>query len=178
MSLGVLVETSITSKENREALVNGLTDMLRHLGDNDEAFVLTYDNNLIFQTDLTTDPHQLEQALSDIKPQPGAVLDDAVAFAAGHLSRIARNPKRLLLVISDGRNIDSQSTPLRTAAEIQAAGVRIYCIGVGVGEAGGRYRLQALSSSTGGRSDFVSDPAQFRAATKEIAQNMGIDFRF
>jgi Mg-chelatase subunit ChlD len=178
LSLGILIETSITSKENRAALVNGLTDMLRHLGDNDEAFVLSYDNNLVFETDLTTDPHQLEQALADIKPQKGAVLDDAVAFAAGHLARIAKNANRVLLVISDGRNVDSQTSPLRTSAEIHAAGVKIYCIGVGVDQADGRYRLQALSSSTGGHSDFIPDTTQFRRATEQIAQNMGIDFRF
>ncbi len=178
LSLGILIETSITSKENRAAFVNGLTDMLRHLGDNDEAFVLTYDNNLVFETDLTADPHQLEQALADIKPQKGAVLDDAVAFAAGHLARIAKNPNRVLLIISDGRNIDSQTSPLRTSAEIHAAGVKIYCIGVGVDQVDGRYRLQALSSSTGGHSDFISDTSQFRHATQQIAQNMGIDFKF
>ncbi|MGB7553112.1 MAG: hypothetical protein WBM04_01975 [Candidatus Korobacteraceae bacterium] len=84
----------------------------------------------------------------------------------------------MLLVISDGRNVDSHDSPVRTSAQINAAGVRIYCIGMKVSELDGRYRLQALSSSTGGRSEFVSDPVQFRQATKQIAQNMGIDFRF
>jgi hypothetical protein len=47
-----------------------------------------------------------------------------------------------------------------------------------VSESASRYQLQALSSSTGGRSDFVSDPKQFRNATRDIAQNIGVDFRF
>lgn len=177
-SIGILIETSLTSKDNRSDLTNALSDMVRHMAESDEAFILTYDNNLVFEEDLTGDPNQLEQALDRIKPQKGAVLDDAVAFAAGHLARIAKNPRRELLVISDGRNVDSQSSPIRTSAQINAAGVKIYCIGVGVDEIGGRYRLQALSSSTGGRSDFISSPEQLRRATIEIAQNMGIDFRF
>ena len=178
LSLGILIETSLTSKENRAAMVDALSDMLRHLGDNDEAFILTYDHNLVFKQDLTSDPHQLEQAMEDIKPQKGAVLDDAIAFAAGHLARIAQHPNRVLLVISDGHNVDSHSSPLQTSAEINAAAVRIYCIGMDVNESASRYLLQALSSSTGGRSDFVSDPKQFRNATRDIAQNMGVDFRF
>ncbi len=178
MSLGILIETSLTDKANRAALVNGLSDMLRHMSDDDEAFILTYDNNLVFEQDLTSDPHQLEQAMEGIKPQKGAVLDDAIAFAAGHLARIAKYPNRVLLVISDGRNIDSHASPLRTSAEINAAGVRIDCIGFQVSADDGRYRLQALSSSTGGHSSFISDPDQFRDATKEMARNMGIDFRF
>lgn len=178
ISLGILVETSLATKENRSAVVNSLIDMLRHLSDQDEAFVLTYDNNLVFEQDLTTDPHQLEDAMQSIKPEKGAVLDDAIAFAAGHLSRIAKYPNRILLVISDGKNIDSHASPLQTSAEINAAGVRIYCIGVDVTENDGRYRLQALSSSTGGQSTFIGGPGQFRDATREMAQNMGIDFRF
>ncbi len=178
ISLGILIETSLTNKENRAAMVDGLTDMVRHLSDDDEAFILTYDHNLVFEQDLTSDPHQLEQAMEDIQPQKGAVFDDAIAFAAGHLSRIAKYPNRVLLVISDGRNVDSHASPLQTSAEINAAGVRIYCIGMNVSQSEWQYRLQALSSSTGGRSEFINDPKQFRNATKTIAQNMGVDFRF
>ena len=178
MSLGILVETSLTNKENRSAVVNSLIDMLRRMNDRDEAFILTYDHNLVFAEDLTNDPQQLEQALESIKPQKGAVLDDAIAFAAGHLARIAKYPNRVLLVISDGRNIDSHASPVETSAEINAAGVRIYCIGVDVSESYSRYRLQALSSSTGGQSSFISGPGQFRKATEVMAQNMGINFKF
>jgi hypothetical protein len=178
MSLGILVETSLATKENRSAVVNSLVDMLRRLNDRDEAFILTYDNNLVFEQDLTNDPQQLEQALESIKPQRGAVLDDAVAFAAGHLARIAKYPNRVLLVISDGRNVDSHDSPLQTSAEINSAGVRIYCIGLNVGDAVGQSRLRELAASTGGQSDFISTPGQFREATRYIAQNLGIDFRF
>lgn len=159
-------------------MTNSLVDMLRHMDDKDEAFILTYDNNLVFEQDLTNDPQQLEDAMESIKPQRGAVLDDAIAFASGHLARIAKYPNRVLLVVSDGRNVDSQTSPLQTSAEINAAGVRIFCIGVDVSDGYGRSRLQALSSSTGGQVSFISDTGQFRRATKEMAQNMGIDFRF
>lgn len=177
MSLGILIETSL-AKGSRSAVTNSLVDMLRHMGDKDEAFILTYDNNLVFEQDLTNDPQQLEDALESIKSQRGAVLDDAIAFAAGHLARIAKYPNRVLLVVSDGRNIDSQTSPLQTSAEINAAGVRIFCIGVDVTDSYGRSRLQALSSSTGGQVSFIGDTGQFRRATREMAQNMGIDFRF
>ncbi len=178
MSFGILVETSLANKENRSAVINSLTDMLRRMNDRDVAFVLTYDNNLVFEQDLTSDPKQLEQAMESIKPQKGAVLDDAVAFAAGHLARIAKYPNRVLLVISDGRNVDSHASPTQTSAEINSAGVRIYCIGVDVNDAAGQYRLRELAASTGGKSDFISTPGQFRDATRYIAQNLGIDFRF
>jgi hypothetical protein len=152
--------------------------MLRHMADDDEAFILTYDNDLVFEQDLTGDPKQLDEALQEIRPRNGAKLDEAVAFAAGHLARIAKNPNRILLVISDGRNVDSHTPVQQTSGMINAAGVRIYCIGVGVDKADGRSHLQALSAGTGGQSNFITDASQFRGATRQIAQNIGIDFRF
>jgi von Willebrand factor type A domain len=178
MSLGILIETSLTGKDTRPAVADALTDMVRHMGDDDEAFVLTYDNHLVFEQDLTNDPKQLDEAMHDIKPKKGADLDEAVAFAAEHLNRIAKNPNRVLLVISDGRNVDKEASPARTSARINAAGVRIYCIGMDVDQTIDRYHLQALSSSTGGRSSFIYGSGQFRKATEEIAENIGIDFRF
>lgn len=178
VSLGILIEASLTGKQNRNALTNSLIDMVRRLGNEDEAFILGYSDNLIFEEDLTADPNQLESAIEGIKPQQGAALDDAVAFAAGHLARIAKNPRRELLVISDGRNVDSQISTGRTLAAINAAGVRIYCIGMDVNQLDSRYRLQTLSSSTGGHSKFISDPQQLRQATMELARNMGINFRY
>jgi hypothetical protein len=178
MSLGILVETSLATHDRRSAVVNSLTDMLRRMNDRDEAFILSYDNNLVFVQDLTNDPQQLEQSMESIKPEHGAVLDDAVAFAAGHLARIAKYPNRVLLVISDGRNVDSHASPAETSAEINGAGVRIYCIGLNVSDAAGQYRLRELAASTGGQSEFISTPGQFRNATRDIAQNLGIDFRF
>lgn len=178
MSLGILIETSLTAKGRRGALGDTLVDMLRHMGDDDEAFILTYDNDLVFEQDLTGDPKQLDEAMQEIKPHSGAKLDEAVAFAAGHLARIAKNPNRILLVISDGRNVDSHTPALQTSGMINASGVRIYCIGIGVDRLDGRSHLQALSEGTGGQSDFISDSSQLRGATRQIAQNIGIDFRF
>jgi hypothetical protein len=177
MSLGILIETSLAGKGQRGALGNTLVDMLRHMGDDDEAFILSYDNQMVFEQDLTNDPKQLDEAMQEIRPRSGARLDEAVAFAARHLSRIASNPNRVLLVISDGRNVDSHTSALQTSTSINAAGVRIYCIGIGVDTRDERSHLQALSAGTGGQSDFISDSSQFRGATKQIAQNIGIDFR-
>jgi len=178
MSLGILIETSLTAKGHRSALGNTLVDMLRHMGSDDEAFILSYDNDLVFEQDLTGDPQQLDEALEQIRPRSGAKLDEAVAFAAGHLARIAKNPNRILLVISDGRNVDSHTPALQTSSMINASGVRIYCIGIGVDNADGRSHLHALSAGTGGQSDFIGDTSQFRGATRQMAQNIGIDFRF
>lgn len=176
VSLGILVEAAVADRRNRKAVIDSLIDLVRHLRASDEAFILSFSNDLVFQQDLTANNDLLEQAMEDIKPASGTSLLDAVGFAAGHLSRIARNSNRVLIVISDGRNATSHTSPLELSGEISISGVRIFCIGMGVEGSDGKYRLEALASSTGGRASFIPDATQFRAAAHEIAAGLGIDF--
>ena len=176
ISLGVLIEASVASKENRTSVIYALSDMLRHLRDNDEAFIVGYGQKVGIEQDLTWNYELLEKAMDRIDRKPGAALLEAVAFSAGHLARIARNPNRVLLVISDGTNEVGTQNPLEHEAEIRASGARIYCIGVGVPGSEERNRLQELAARTGGHATFVEGPSGFRSAAHTIAANLGIEF--
>lgn len=178
VSLGILIETSMARKDTRKAIVYSLSDLVRRLGAKDEAFILSFSHDLVFEEDLTGDASRLEQAMDQIKPHPGTALLDAVGFAAGHLQRIASNQNRILLVISDGRNTSSRIPAPASSAEIRASGVKIYCIGVDVSGTDGRYRLQGLASGTGGTASFITAPDQFRAAAQLVAGQIGIPFQF
>lgn len=178
VSLGILVETAVTGKAERKAIVNSLSDMVRRLGPEDEAFILSFSNDLVFEEDLTGDTDRLESALDHIKPHPGTALLDAAGFAAGHLRRIAKNDTRVLLVISDGKNASSRIPALASSNEIRGSGVKIYCIGVDVASRDSMYRLQGLATGTGGTAAFITAPDQFRAAAQQIAGNIGIAFDY
>lgn len=175
-SIGILVETAKTSRDSRRALVNSLSDMVRHLRPDDEAFIVSFGTQVVFEQDLTEDPKALESALDNIKPDRGTALLDAVAFAAGHLSRIAKNQKKVLLVISDGENQNEQVSPLEVAGQLNASKVEIFCIGLGVDSTADKYRLQALARETGGEAQFIDATTQFRRATQHVAANLGVAF--
>lgn len=167
VSLGILLEASI-KKEDRGAVVQGLSNVVRRLRPNDEAFVLAFSNQLAFEQDLTQNYRLLERAVDDIKPDPGTALFDAVSFAAGHLRRIAKNRDQALLVISDGRNQSRRESPLQLASQIN--NVRIYCLGVGAGAAADKHALESLANYTGGQVAFISTPDQFEPALQSLAQ--------
>jgi Ca-activated chloride channel family protein len=157
-------------------VIYALSDMFRHLRENDEAFIVAYGRNVGIEQDLTWNYELLEKAMDRIDRKPGAALLEAVAFSSGHLARVARNPNRVLLVISDGTNEVGKVNPLEHAAEIRASGARIYCIGIGVPGSAERNRLQEIASRTGGGATFVEDPRAFRNAAHAIAESVGIDF--
>lgn len=174
MSLGILIETSKTAPGSRRAVINNLSDMVRHLRDDDEAFLVSFSNNVVFEEDLTSDPKSMEKAMDTIKPHQGAALLDAIAFASGHLRRIGKNSRKILLVISDGEDRSAQYSPNEALSNISSSGVEIYCIGMGSSSEIDAARLRALARRTGGQAVFIGGARQFRTATREVASDMGI----
>jgi Ca-activated chloride channel family protein len=174
MSLGILIETSKTAPASRRAVINNLSDMVRHLRDDDEAFLVSFSNNVVFEEDLTSDPKSIEKALDKIKPQSGSALLDAIAFASGHLQRIGKNSRKILLVISDGQDRSAQYSQSEALTNISSSGVSIYCIGMGSNSQNDEARLKALARRTGGEAVFIDGSRQFRTATREVASDIGI----
>ena len=176
ISMGILIETATTSSEARANVINALTDMVRRLRPKDEAFLVSFSNEVVFEQDLTNSSKSLEEAMDRIKPMPGTALFDAVAFASGHLKRIAANQNRVLLVISDGSNNTNTISPLELSGEITVSGVKIFCIGMQASTAENQQRLRALANATGGQAVFLGGANEFRGAAREVAAQLGIPF--
>ncbi|HEY2169076.1 MAG TPA: vWA domain-containing protein [Candidatus Angelobacter sp.] len=172
VSLGILIETSLLTSQNRQAIIATLKDIVRNLRVNDEACILVFSDQLDFEQDLTADDKLLEEALGQIRPKQGKALISGITFAAGHLKRIGKNGNRVLLVISDGRSWQTTSDSLTFRSQV--AGVRIDCIGLNAGGASERALLEQVAAYSGGKASFASDSGEFRTATLQMTRNMGI----
>ena len=172
VSLGILIETSLLTNQNRQAIIATLKDIVRNLRVNDEAAILVFSDQLDFEQDLTADDTLLEEALGQIRPKPGKALISGIAFAAGHLKRIGKNGNRVLLVISDGRSGQTTSDDLTFRSQV--SGVRIDCIGLNAGGASERALLEQVAAYSGGKASFASDSGEFRTAALQMTRNMGI----
>ncbi|HET9837434.1 MAG TPA: tetratricopeptide repeat protein [Candidatus Angelobacter sp.] len=175
VSLGILIETSLLTGHNREAIISTLKEIVHNLRANDEACILVFSDQLDFEQDLTADDVLLEEALAQIKPKPGKALLSGISFAAGHLKRIGRNNNRILLVISDGAGKSAGADTL--AFRSQVTGVRIDCVGLKTSGESERALLQRIAAYSGGKTSFASNPEEFRSATLEMTRNMGIEVR-
>ena len=172
VSLGILIETSLLTSQNRQAIIATLRDIVRNLRVNDEACILVFSDQLDFEQDLTADDTLLEEALGQIRPKQGKALISGIAFAAGHLKRIGKNGNRVLLVISDGRS--GQTTSDTLTFRSQVSGVRIDCIGLKADGASERALLEQVAAYSGGKASFASDSGEFRTAALQMTRNMGI----
>ncbi|MGZ4830664.1 MAG: vWA domain-containing protein, partial [Candidatus Angelobacter sp.] len=172
VSLGILIETSLLTSQNRQAIIATLKDIVRNLRTNDEACILVFSDQLDFEQDLTADDKLLEEAVSQIRPKQAKALLSGIAFAAGHLKRIGKNSNRVLLVISDGRS--AQATSETVTFRSQVSGVRIDCIGLQADGASERALLEQIAAYSGGKASFASDSGQFRTAALQMTRTMGI----
>ena len=171
VSLGILIETSLLTKQNRPVIISTLKEIVRHLRANDEACILVFSDQLDFEQDLTPDDQLLEEALSQIRPKSGKALLSGISFAAGHLKRIGRNANRILLVISDGESRSGDDT---LSFRSQVAGVRIQCVGLKASGNTERALLERIAAYSGGKASFAAGPEEFRTATLQITRSIGL----
>jgi len=172
VSLGILIETSLLTGQNRAAIISTLKDIVRNLRNRDEACILVFSDQLDFEQDLTADDKLLEEALNQVRPRQGKALLSGISFAAGHLKRIGRNNNRILLIISDGSSKTQGDDTL--AFRSQVSGVRIDCIGLKTSGETERALLNRIASYSGGTASFASNAEEFRSATLQLTRNMGI----
>lgn len=175
VSLGILIQTRLLKGQNRRPLIYAVSDLVKHLRQDDEAFLMAFSDQLDFEQDLTSQDKLLEDALDQIQPHPGAALFESIAFAVGHLDRVGKNKNRVLLVISDGQNSTKESTGSAPLSS-RIGDVRIDCIGLDASGRSEQQLLQRLAQYSGGEVSFASTPQQLRAATSQMAESMGIEF--
>jgi tetratricopeptide (TPR) repeat protein len=172
VSLGILIASRVATRENRTTVIYALSDMVRRLREDDEAFIVSMGTDVGFEQDLTWNYELLERAMERITPHEGTSLMDAVAFGAGHLARIAKNQNRVLLVVSDA--VDEPITTSQLPSDLKVSGARVLGIGIGMSSGNGGATLQRLAKDTGGKALFVSDASRFREAARSVATDLGM----
>lgn len=144
--------------------------------DEDEYFLVEFDDNPRLAVSLTRDTGQIESQLVFSKSRGSTALLDALLLAI-HEMRRSKKRKKALLVISDGGDNHSRYSPKEAQQVIRESDVLIYAIGVFGGgstaeEYGGPALLSRFAEGTGGRLYEAVAPE-----LPDIARKIGIDLR-
>ena len=108
-------------------------------------------------------------------PKPGTALYDAIEAAARQLDGSALGA-RVLIVLTDGRDVSSSASLAEAIAAARSADVGIYAIGIeGVGFDPGA--LRQLASATGGRYYGAASTSALAGAYSSIAARLGHTWR-
>ena len=180
VSLGLLIDSSGSMYDKRQAVDAASIDLVRLSNREDEAFLVDFSSEAYIDQDFTSDIGKLQSGLSYIKSSGGTALYDAVIASADYLSKNAKRTKQVLLIVTDGEDNASSATLEQTIRRVQELdGPAIYCIGLLFGEDVSRSEarharevLTELSEQTGGAAYFPRSLKEVDGIAHEVAQDI------
>ena len=180
VSLGILIDSSGSMYDKRAAVDEASLDLVKLSNPEDEAFLVDFSWEAFIDQDFTSDINKLQQGLSYIKSSGGTAIYDALVASADYLSKNAKHPKQVLLVITDGEDNASSATLEAAIRRIQDFdGPVIYSIGLLFGDdtsksesRTARRVLETLSEETGGQAYFPKSVKDVDAIAKEVANDI------
>lgn len=176
LALGILIDNSGSMRPKRHEVNEAALNLVRSSNTQDEVFVVNFGEAYYLDQDFTDDLAKLKGALEKVETRGSTALYDAIVASAAHIRQGARTQKRVLLVVTDGRDNASQESLKEAMQQLQREdGPTIYVIAF-VDEAKGASStiraLQAISLNSGGTAYFPKDLNQVDAITKNIANDI------
>lgn len=180
VSLGILIDSSGSMYDKRPAVDAASINLVKLSNREDEAFLVDFSSEAYIDTDFTNSIAKLQEGLGYIKAAGGTALYDAVIASADYLSKNAKRPKQVLLIVTDGEDNASSATLEQAIERVQDLdGPAIYCIGLLFGEDTDRREsrharqvLLELSAQTGGQAYFPRSLRDVNGIAAEVAQDI------
>jgi len=180
LRIGILIDTSNSIRERlrfeQEAAVDFLSETIRQ--DKDLAYAVGFDVEPQLLQDYTDNVDKLATAIRGLQAGGGTGLFDAIYFAAKEKMLIFPPPepylRRVMIVVSDGLDNESQHTRDEALSMAQRAEVTIF--GISTNRSGSSTRgdrvLKYLAEQTGGRAFFPFEATDLAETFKEISREL------
>lgn len=178
VSMGILVDNSGSMQDKLPAVREAALDLVRASNPQDEAFIVNFSDEAYLDQGFTSNISKMEQALAHIDARGGTALYDAVVASADELAKNAKNPKQVLLIITDGEDDASTLTMQQAIRRVQDLhGPEIYAIGLLYNDSGSvarkaRHDLNLLTEETGGLAYFPRSLANVGEIAEEVAKDI------
>lgn len=162
VSIGLLIDSSASMWDKREAVEKAALNLMRLSNAKDEAFLVDFSSKAYIDQDFTSSVDQLQKGLRYVKTTGGTAAYDAVMASAQYLSKHSKNTKQVLLLVTDGEDNASRTSMMEMVRRVQDLdGPVIYCVGLLFGEdtdkvesRQARAELEQLADQTGGAALF------------------------
>ena len=163
LRIGVMMDTSNSARRQlsfeQDAATEFVFRMLEGRNTKNQIFLQTFDASTSLIQDFASDPELLNEKILELKAGGGKAFFDAIYTACKDKMMHAGEPestRRILVLISDGRDVQSQHSLDEAISMAHKAETMIYAIGnaaYGFGNPGDEI-LQALAEGTGGGAFF------------------------
>jgi VWFA-related protein len=175
VALGIVIDNSGSMREKRDKVNKAAINLVKASNPQDEVFIVNFNDEYYLDQDFTADIGKMKEALEKVDTRGGTALYDAVVASAGHLKKNAKLEKRVLLVVTDGEDNESQETLEQAIRRLQEEnGPTVYAIGLLGEEKARRARkaLQFIAEKTGGIAFFPKSLDEVDSITRNVAHDI------
>ena len=186
LSIGLLVDTSGSMGAKLDTSRRAVAEFLKTLNTADQAFLVEFSDRAELAVPLTSNTGAIESSMAAATSGGLTALLDAVHMGLQEMKH-ATNPRKALLIISDGGDNNSRYTSNQIADLVREADVQIYAMGVfepsltlGLRATGltapemdGPKLLSVIAEQTGGRALAATNLRDLPG----IAERIGIELR-
>jgi VWFA-related protein len=177
VDMGIVIDNSGSMREKRAKVNQAALNLVRSSNQQDEVFVVNFNDEYYLDQDFTADLLKLKDALEKIDAKGGTALYEAVVASADHLKRNGKRDKKVLFVVTDGEDNASRENLEQAVKQLQEEnGPAVYAIGIlGDEEHPKRAKraLEVMAQRTGGLAFFPKTLDE----VDEISRNVARDIR-
>jgi Ca-activated chloride channel homolog len=181
LSIGVIFDCSGSMGSKLEKSRQAVAQFFKTANPDDEFFLIQFGDGADMIHDFTRNLEEIQNRLMFTQPKGRTALLDALYMGLSKMKK-ARNPRKALLVISDGGDNNSRYTESEIKNLVKESDVQIYAIGIyepimargrTPEEAAGQGLLTEIAEQTGGRQYPVDNLNEL----PDIAAKIGVELR-
>ena len=182
LSVGFVIDASGSMGAKLSISRNAVGQFLKSMNPSDEAFLVEFSDKAEVSLPFTHDMGSIERRVETLNTGGLTAMLDAIHIAFEEMKNAA-NPRKALLIISDGGDNHSLYTSGQIEQLVREAGVQIYAVGVfepfaalgllSQAERDGPKLLSELAEQTGGRALAAVTDSEVPA----IAARIGVELR-
>jgi len=177
LSVGILFDTSGSMDLKTDTSRRAVTEFLKTMNAQDEAFLIQFSDKPVVVQEFTGNTKEIEDRMGSLKTGGLTALLDAVELGVREMKK-AKNPRKALVVVSDGGDNNSRYTATDIKDIVKEADTQIYAMGVfepnffpslAAEQVSGPRLLAQIADQTGGRAFGASEFSQLPGIAEKIA---------
>src|SRR4051794_25912684 len=181
LSVGLVFDASGSMGSKLSKSRQAAAQLFKTANPEDEFFLVQFNNRPELSVGFTTNTEEIQNRLTFTQAKGRTALLDGVYMAMSHMKK-ARNPRKAIIILSDGGDNSSRYTESEVKNLVREADVQVYAIGIfepiagrsrSAEEMAGPGMLTELAESTGGR----HFPVENLNELPDVAAKIGIELR-
>jgi Ca-activated chloride channel homolog len=177
LSVGLVFDESGSMDYKLQTARDATLQFLKFMNRDDETFLVEFSDTARVSVGFTAHTAEIQSALNSARPGGLTAMLDGINVAL-HEMKKAKNPRKAIVIVSDGGDNHSHYTAAEIDSLVREADVQIYAMGVfdpvfsfGLTpeEISGPRLLSEIAAQTGGRAYAAALPSDLPAVTARIA---------